>query len=65
MTDDVRLRVYVQVGDGAIQPVGQATGDTEDEVRSAVAALFRSMSAQVDTDAAFLETVFRYDEEEG
>lgn len=60
---EVRIRLYLQVGNGAIQPVGHATGDDEDDLRSATAALLRSMSSHIDSDAAFLETVLRYDEE--
>lgn len=59
----MKLTVYVQVADGAIQPVGHVEGDTEPEARSALAAVFRTMSALVDADAAWLETVLRYDEE--
>lgn len=61
---EARIRLYLQVGDGAIQPVGHATGDDEADLRAATAALLRSMSSHIDTDAAFLETVLRYDEED-
>ncbi len=59
-----RIRVYFQVGDGAIQPVGHATGEDEPDLRAGLAALLRSMSSHIDSDAAFLETVLRYDEED-
>ena len=59
--NEVRIRLYLQVGDGAIQPVGHATGDDEPDLRAGLAALLRSMSSHIDSDAAFLETVLRYD----
>lgn len=61
---DVNVRVYVQVNDHALYPVGTADGESVDEVNAALAALFRSLSSTADTGAAFLETIIRYDEDE-
>ena len=60
----VKVTVYVQVADGAIQPVGASEGDSPDDVRAGLAALLRTMSAHADTSAAWMEVLLRYDEED-
>jgi hypothetical protein len=62
MADNVKVVICGQVNGGSLHPLGEATVE-QGSAESTVAALFRSMSAEFGTDAAFLETWMRYDGE--